>query len=244
MPQKFNKPALLIVQTVFLCLSILLAFFINQDSSYSAYVVQFIGLLVIFYFVNYFANRNRSGTFSKMTDSVILVLVTLLVVLETGGLQSPALFLIFILVTFISLIINPAAAIITITLISLLLERDATLKGISTNSFQFYLWLTIPVIISYISKQYVKLLENEQKIQIIETEEKILREEVQNIEDDVSSFSKRSLIILADLSGSVGNLIQGEYKDNTALIKISKDIKDLQENIKEIPDLVEEKAGK
>jgi hypothetical protein len=221
MPSNIKSIAVFLLHNLFLCLSILFAFFWNGDPTLSAYSLQFIGLLVLLYFVNYFSNKNRTAAIPKLIDSLIITLVILLVVITTGGLNSPAIFLIFILATFISLLLHPLTAVIIITLISILLERDATLRGISTNTYQFYVWLTIPPIISFISKQYLKLLEDQNKIKILETEEKILKKEVQEIEAEVSTFANQAL---SDL-------------DRNNLPK-------LQEDIQSLPDKIDEEIGK
>lgn len=204
--------------TAFLGVAILLTFYWYQNPELSQYSIQLIGLLTVLYFVNYFQRNKRP---SMLLDSLIITLVILLVVLTTGGLESPALPLVFILAVFISLMLHPLTAIIIITLIGILLERDSTLKGLSTDTFQIYIWLIIPPIISLISKQYLRLLESQQKIKIIETQEKIYENEVKNIKNTISTFSQSALRYLAQ-----------------------NDLKKLQEEIKSLPDKIDEKAPK
>lgn len=204
--------------TAFLGVAILLAFYWYQNPELSQYSIQLIGLLTVLYFVNYFQKNKRP---SMLLDSLIITLVILLVILTTGGLESPALPLVFILAVFISLMLHPLTAIIIITLIGILLERDSTLKGLSTDTFQIYIWLIIPPIISLISKQYLRLLESRQKIKIIETQEKIYENEVKNIKNIISTFSIMALNYLAQ-----------------------NDLKKLQEEIKSLPDKIDEKAAK
>lgn len=203
---------------IFLSLAILFAFYWSQNPNLSPYSIQIIGLLILFYFVNYFQNNK---TVNKLLDSLIITMVVLLVILTTGGLESPALPLVFILAVFISLMLHPLTAVPIITLIGILLERDSTLKGLSTDTFQIYVWLIIPPIISLISKQYLRLLESQQKIKIIETQEKIAENEVKNIENVISTFSLVALNFLAQ-----------------------NDLKKLQEEIKSLPDKIDEMTAK
>lgn len=222
----------LIINTVFLVTTVWFAFYWSGNFELSNFSSQAIGLLVLLYFVNYL-RRSKTGEYSeisKLVDSLTITMVILLVVLTTGGLQSPAIFLIFILATFISLILHPLIAVFVITLTAILLERDATMRGLYANTYQFYIWLAIPAIITFISKQYIRLLEDQNKIKIIETQEKILEKEVAAIESDISTFTNQSLTLMQPL-------LSGPYKDHPT-------IKALYEAIKNLPDKIDEEAGK
>lgn len=209
------------INTIFLVFTVLFAFYWTGNFELSNFSTQAIGLLVLLYVINYFKRQKTGGysEVSKLVDSCVLTMVILLVVLTTGGIESPAIFLIFILTTFISLILHPVTAVLIITLTALLLERDSVVKGLNTNTFQFYIWLATPIIITFISKQHLKLLESQNKIRILETEEKILKKEVNEIETEVSTFSKEAL---NDLNRN--------------------DLNKLHEDIESLPDKVEENA--
>ena len=218
------------INSIFLVFTVWFAFYWSGNFELSNFSSQAIGLLVLLYFVNYL-RRSKTGRYSeinKLVDSLTITMVILLVVLTTGGIESPALFLIFILATFISLILHPLTAVIVITLTALLLERDAAMRGLYANTYQFYIWLAIPAIITFISKQYIRLLEDQNKIKIIETQEKILEKEITNIESDISTFTNQSLTTL------------------TYLIKKYniQELKTLYESIKSLPDKIDEEAGK
>lgn len=200
-----SKTISFLINTAFLIIAVLTSFYLVGNPGLSSFSVSLIGLLIIFYILNHF----QKSSVNKLIDSLILTMVILLVVLNTGGLESPALFLIFILATFISLIHNPITATILITLIGILLNTD-----------QLFLWLFIPIIISYISKQYLQSLEDQHKIKILETEEKILEKEVSKIETDVSTFSQEALNDLA-----------------------KNDLKSLEKNIQSLPDKIDEETG-
>lgn len=208
-------------QTLFLSLAVLFSFYWFETPRLSAFSAQLIGLLTLSYLINYFQKTKKPNSFSKILDSLIISIVILLVVLTTGGLNSPATPLIFILAVFISLMHNTLTAIIIITLIGILLERDSTLRGISTDTFQIYVWLIIPPIISIISKQYIRLLEDRQKIKVLKTEEKIFENQVTNIKNYISSFSQRALDLLEQ-----------------------NNLRKLKEEVQSLPDKIDEKASK
>lgn len=241
-----KRVLLFLINTSFLTLSVVVAYLWTQKLELSRYSVQAIGLLIILYFVNYFQRSNQGiyTSVSKLIDSTIVTSVVVLVVLTTGGLQSPAIFLIFIQTLFISLIISPLTGVIIITLTGILLERESTVKGFFTNNYQFYIWLIIPIIIAFISKQYIKLLESQHKIKIIETEKKILDNEVNNVVGDISSFSKYSLAVLSDLINNLNNLLTNKYPGNSSLKNVSEDIQKMQEAIKSLPEKIDEEVGK
>lgn len=203
-----------LANTFTLSFSVLFCFYLNANPVLSRYTPQFVGLLVICYFLNYFQRSNKKITSPlKLFDAVIFTIVIILVILNTGGVESPAFALIFILATALSLLFHPLTATIIITLIGLLLN--------GTTTSQIFSWLFVPPLVILISKQYLKLLESQQKIKIIETQEKIYENEVKNIKNTISTFSIVALNLLSQ-----------------------NDLKKLQEEIRSLPDKIDEKAAK
>lgn len=238
-----------ITNTTFLLLSVIFVYFWTNSTNLSAYSYQLIGLLVLIYFLNYFLNVKNSKNLSaanKLIDSIIFTSIILLIVTSTGNLKSPFLPLIFVLAASISLLFNFLVGIIIILSIGLFLERQTTIQGIYADFSQVIAWLFIPPMMLYIGKQYLKTLEGQQKIKILQTEEKIREEEVKHIEEDLNTFSSDGQKILNDLGINLTNLLNSpanNYKDNQSIRRIAEDLKSLRTRLQDLPDEIEQEAS-
>lgn len=147
----------------FLFSAVLITLFWTANPALSGYTVQLIALLVIFYFLSRFLTSKKLN-WTMALDGLILTVVTLLLVSQTGGLASPIFFLVYILMFGLSLMFDPLITLTLAVTICFLFYKQAT----NMNSFlEIIGLLLITPIAMYFGRQYLKVLEEDEKIKII-----------------------------------------------------------------------------
>jgi signal transduction histidine kinase len=197
-----------LIHLAFLLAAILLTFVWTANPVLSAFTLQLIAILIILYFLNRFWQKKKFGV-TMAIDGLIFTLVSLLLVAETGGLSSPLFFILYILLFGLALLYEPLITLIFSLTLSIFFYPQ--IENIA-NLVQIIGLLLIMPIALFFGRQYLKLLEEEQKIRILETKKKSLEKEVTHQEQEtllwldlafkehLSKILEESANMLADLS--------------------------------------------
>lgn len=204
-----------LLHSFFLIAAVVLVFFWTNDPTLSIYTLQLIALFVLTYFLNQFFFRRKKQALSRLNltiDAVIFTLVILLLVASTGGLTSPLFFLIYFLMFGLALLFEPAITFSLALAMVLFFLLKPTKEEPLIEALQLFSLLLITPLAMFFGRQYLKLLENEEKIKILEEEEEIMEEQIGKEETDILLWAtlefKRGLSeilhqtsdLLADLS--------------------------------------------
>lgn len=229
--------AQLLTHLGFLLTSVLVTFFWIQNSQLQAYTLQLIAILVIFYFLNHFLTQKKLRL-TMAIDGLILALVTLLLVSQTGGLTSPLFFLIYILLFGLSLLFDPLVTLVFALALCFLFYRQA--ENLSSLLSVIGLLLITPLAL-FFGRQYLRVLEEEKKIKILSQKKQALEQEVSQQEEDtllwislsfrehVSKILDASSNMLADLSHlttSQKENLQKIHESAKRLLKLGEKLKE------------------
>jgi hypothetical protein len=146
----------------------------------SLYSVQLSALLIIFYFLNHEFARKKPSPF---TDALIITTITLLLVANTGGLASPLFFLAYFLLFGTALMFAPSLIIIHTSGLIIFFAFSGPLETLENYIALFSLFLISPLAI-FFGKQYLRLLEGEKKIKILEKSGQKLKQSLEKEETD------------------------------------------------------------
>jgi len=169
-----------IIHTVFLISALLLTVGWTNNLTLQPYTLQLIGVLVIFYFLNHLWQTTKYRLTTSI-DAMVFSTVTLLLIYQTGGLASPLFYLIYILLFGLSLLLSPLVTLIFSLLLALFFYPQAN----NLNAFlQIIGLLLMSPLALFFGRQYLQILESEEKIKIISQKEQALENEVCQQEED------------------------------------------------------------
>lgn len=220
----------------FLMTAVLLTFFWTANPDLSTYTLQLIAFLVILYFLG----RTQIGkpNLVFLLDGVIFTMVTLLLVTQTGGLNSPLFFLIYILLFGLALLFDPLITLSLSLTLSLLMYNQA--KDLNGFLEIVGLLLMTPVAL-FFGRQYLKVLEDEEKIKIIikkkvEAEKEVSQQEEETLLWLTLAFKEhvgRIVDISSNLLADVGRLNTFQKEELRKLHESAKRLLKLGEKLKE-----------
>lgn len=172
-----------------LALTVLFLYFWVNNPILFNYNLQLTGILVIVYFVGRFWLKSQGLVLDLLTFTSML----LLILSSTGGLASPLFFLIYFLLF--------ASALLFDTLITLTLTLTITLFFANTltstsAALQLLSLIFITPLAIFFGKQYLKLLESQQKIKVLVKKTKFLRLQGDALEASVRHEETSSLLWL------------------------------------------------
>lgn len=192
----------------FLLAAILLTFVWTSNPVLSGFTLQLVAILIILYFLNRFWQRKKFGV-TLAIDGLIFALVSLLLVAETGGLTSPLFFILYILLFGLALLYDPLITLIFCLVLSFFFYSQVKdLVGL----VQIIGLLLITPIALFFGRQYLRLLEEERKIKVLEIKKGTLEKEVSQQEretllwlnldfkDHLNQIMEVSSNLLADVS--------------------------------------------
>lgn len=167
------------IHLAFLLSALALTYFWTKHPQLSFYTLQLMALLILLYFANHFFGRRHK--FSLVFDGLIFTIITLLLVSQTGGLTSPLFFLLYILLFGLSLFFEPLPTLLFA--LALIFFFAGQVKNINHLIQVFSLIFVTPLAL-FFGKQYLQLLEKEEKIKILEEKKEKLNQEVAQQEED------------------------------------------------------------
>jgi len=187
----------------FLGSAIALTFLWTKSATLSPWTLQLIALLIIFYFLNKKLARHQFSL-SLGIDGLILSFVTLLLVSQSGGLSSPLFFLVYILLFGLTFLFDPL--VIGFFTVLLVLLFFGELRDLTSLLQVIGLLLMTPLAL-FFGRQYLKVLESEQKIKILKAEKRNLASEVSEQEEEtllwLSLPFKEHLVNILDASSQL-----------------------------------------
>jgi hypothetical protein len=225
-----------IIHSILLILTIAFSFFWTNNPGMSNFSFQLVGLLtIIFFFHDLISRKTRPNnpiqTYRNMSNSIILTLLTLLLVLSTNGLNSPLFFILDFLVLGLSLFFYPSLGFsfsLALTL-AFLLNNDLTSTHALTNLISLLLMAPFA---RFFSTQYLQLLEGKQQIKILKyqadrLENKIEQEEASTLLWLSIEFKHKldhALDLVSQISSNLSNI---PYHQQDLLKALYSDLKEL-----------------
>jgi hypothetical protein len=153
------------MRNLFLSITILSVFAWTQSPVLNSYNLQLTGALILLYFGSKFLFRDTSHPFFLAT--IILIAIVLLLILSTGGINSPIFFVLYFLLFAIALLLNPQqAAIASFLLVSIFLWQNYQNLSSPLIIDLFTLVLVTPLAMVF-SNSYLKYLQSVGKISVL-----------------------------------------------------------------------------
>lgn len=187
-----KQPVQKILQhTILLAASVGFSYLWNNSSTLNPFNLQIIALSIICYVLIQYLSRKSNFPANKKSaiDIFILTLVIYLIIFSTGALFSPLFFLIYFLLFGISLILEPSAGFI-LAIISTIFFLASPRKELWAEFLQLASLFLISPLSLIFGTQYIKVLQDEEKIKVLSTEGKALQVEVEIQEEEVKSWTK------------------------------------------------------
>jgi len=182
-----------IIQAMLLTLSVAISFIIAK-SSFSDFLLQIVSLLLASYILLQFLSKKIS--FIRQNKLVInFLLITIVIytlIFSTGDLFSPIFFLIYFLLFGVALLLEPYSALF-LSLISAVFFLFTTGKEFWQEVIQLSSIFLISPLALIFGNQYLKLQEEETKVELLKKEEKILASEVIDQEKTVRKWTVEEL---------------------------------------------------
>lgn len=195
MPQEFEKNNSLI-EILYLSSTVLFIWFWTNNIVLSAYSLQLTAFLIIFYFVTRFflAKKSNSVHNNLFLDTIVFTAILLLVLSATNGLASPLFFVIYFYLFAFALLFEPSTTIVVTIGLSLFFLNQ--LNSINSVLQLFSLLLFSPLAI-YFGRQYLKLLQSQEKIKILVKKSRQLSAINSQQSADIASEETNSLLWLS-----------------------------------------------
>jgi len=203
-----------LLHSLFLISAVVLAFFWTANPFLSIYTLQLTAVFILLFFLNQFLARHRRGKINLTIDAVVFTMVVMLLVTSTGGLTSPLFFLIYFLMFGLALFFEPLITLTLTAAMILFFIFTPTKQNTAEEALQLFSLLLVTPLALFFGKQYLQVLRDEEKIKILEEEEKIAQEQIKTEETNVLLWAtlelKRGLMTILDevshLLGDVGHL--------------------------------------
>jgi len=164
MPQEKNQNSW--QEIICLVSTVAFVYFWSNNPVLATYGLQLTALLIVVYFVlRFFFNRNKDKTYQNLLlDTLVLSSILLLVISFTGGLNSPLFFIVYFYLFAFALLFEPQVTfVLTLTLIFFFLKESNSINTI----LQLLSILLFSPLAIFFGKQYLKLLQSQEKIKIL-----------------------------------------------------------------------------
>jgi len=214
-----------LLHSLFLISAVVLAFFWTSNPFLSIYTLQLTAVFILLFFLNQFLARHRRGKINLTIDAVVFTMVVMLLVTSTGGLTSPLFFLIYFLMFGLALFFEPLITLTLTAAMILFFIFTPTKQNTAEEALQLFSLLLVTPLALFFGKQYLQVLRDEEKIKILEEEEKIAQEQIETEETNVLLWAtlelKRGLMtILDEVSHLLGDVSHLTVSQKERLLKI------------------------
>ncbi len=197
-----------LLHTMFLITAVFVAFFWTSNPVLSVYTLQLTAIFVLLFFVNQFLARRRKKEFNRTLDAVVFTMVVLLLVISTGGLTSPLFFLVYFLMFGLALLFEPLMTVSLAVAMVLFFFATPSKQETMAELFQLFSLLLITPLALFFSNQYLKLLENQERIEILREEAEIVEKQIEKEETDILLWSSLELKkTLLEILDEISNLL-------------------------------------
>jgi len=201
-----------LIRSLFLIAAVILTYFWTSSPQLSFYTLQLTALFVLLFFLNQFLARRKRQKVNLTIDAVLFTMVVLLLVASTGGLTSPLFFLIYFLMFGLALLFEPPITLsLTLAMIVFFLLTPTKEEPL-TEILQLFSLILITPLALFFGKQYLRVLEDEEKIKILREESEILERAIQaeetnillwatlELKKDLTEILDRVSLLLADVA--------------------------------------------
>lgn len=179
-----------LLHAFYLALIVLCLWFWTNNPVLVNYNLQLTAVLILAYFL---IRLIIHKVLNYILDIIMFTAILLLILSSTGGLNSSFFFLIYFLLFAVALLFDPP---ITLTLtLSLIIFFANTLNSLHSALQLISLILITPLAI-FLGKQYLRLLESNEKIKILSKKAKLLRLQGDALEASVRNEETNSLLWL------------------------------------------------
>lgn len=229
MPQDKNQTNL--VETLLLVFTIVFAYFWTKNPILSNYNLQLTALLVILYFIlrTFFLKKENKTYHNLLLDTIILSAILLLVINITGGLSSPLFFLLYFYLFAFALLFDQLVTLLITVLFCLFFSQEVH----SVNAIlQIVSVLLFSPLAMFFGKQYLKLLESQEKIKRLFQATKKINLEKKQTETQVTHQETNTLLWLSlDFKNSLLTIVHQTAELLTDIGRITPDQKQKLQNI-------------
>lgn len=212
-----------IIHSLVFIASAVFTFIWASNPELSKFSLQLSGLLLLIFIIN--------KKYRYATNSIIITLLTLLLILDTGGLNSPLFFMANFLLFALSLFINPWAGFNLGLALCLLFLLNSDLA--STNHLTNLISLLLMAPLAFIfGNQYIKLLLARNQIKVLQHQSKHLnslltQEETASLLWLAINFSNQITQAIDLTSQLIANLSHIPYYQKDRLNQLYQDLKEL-----------------
>ncbi len=160
-------------EIIYLVSTVAFIYFWSNNPVLAVYNLQLTAFLVAAYFVlRFFLNRNKDKTYQNLLlDTLVLSAILLLIINFTGGLNSPLFFIIYFYLFAFALLFEASVTFALTFILTFFFLKE--LNSVNTILQLLSLLLFSPLAI-FFGKQYLKLLQSEDKIKILAKQSKQL----------------------------------------------------------------------
>jgi hypothetical protein len=174
-----------LLHSLFLIAAVILAFLWTNNPLLSYYNLQLIAVFIIFFFINQIITRHHRAKINLTIDAVVFTMIILLLVISTGGLTSPLFFLIYFLMFGLALLFEPLISFSLALAMVLFFLFTPSQTEVKNELLQLFSLILITPVALFFGKQHLKVLQDEEKIKILEEEGKIIEEQIKQEESDI-----------------------------------------------------------
>lgn len=225
-----------LIQTFIICFSLIATYTWSSSENLFPYTLQLLGLSILLYFIFRMLFSNK-GQFIALLDALLFSCVSLLLIINTGKLDSPLFFILYFLLFALSLLFDAKQSLlISLTIVILFLTDKSFTQSNQQIINLITLCLTSPLAISF-GKRYLDSLESSGKISRLN---KIITSE----ETDIFLWlSTRASPILTEVLDQSSQLIGSNnlpFRLQEKLKKIHSDLTLLHQSAKDLEDDIQE----
>lgn len=237
-----------LLHSLFLVAAVILAFFWTYHPTLSIYTLQLTAAFVLLFFINQMMARKKQHPANIKIDAVVFTMVVLLLVVSTGGLTSPLFFLLYFLLFGLALLLEPLTSLVLSLVLIFFFSLSLDKQAIWQEGLQLFSLLLITPLALFFGKQYLKMLESEEKIKIFKQEGEIMEKQIKKEETDVLLWTSldlkkglaeildHSTSLLADLAHLTVNQKERLVKIRTKVIELLKSGEKLKEEVDKTTD--------
>jgi len=225
-------------ETLLLVFTVIFVYFWTNNPVLANYNLPLTAVLAILYFIlrQFFFHKDDKSYSNLLLDTVVLSAILLLVINITGGLTSPLFFLIYFYLFAFALLFDQSVTILISFLFCLFFSRE--IHSVNAILQILSVLLLCPLAI-FFGKQYLKLLESQEKIKRLSQSSKKIMIEKKKTEEEVGRQETNALLWLSlNFKDSLLKIVHTSAELLTDIGRITpnqkKQLESIHQNAKEI----------
>jgi len=238
-----------ITHTSLIILTTIFSFIWTNNPGMSNFSFQLVALLTAILLFHDLISRKTSPNnpiqiYRNTTNSIIITLLTLVLILSTGSLSSPLFFLLDFLIFGLSLLFYPSLGFsLSLALtIAFMLNNDLSSTHSLTNLISL---LLVAPLAKFFGTQYIKVLEGDNKIKVLKHQANRLESSIEQEETttllwlsiELKNKLHHAIDLVSQLSSSLPNI---SYHQQENLKNLYSDLKELFTSGQELEDKIDQ----